>query len=91
MSLIRIINPLGVHDHIGRKHADRYVKRGDAKYVGNALLFLRKTDSKREQAVQKSLRPFAPGGLATLDQVQGLPCAGPAIRIFYGPRATVAA
>ena len=101
MNNIRILNPAHPGGSItSRKRAERYVRRGVAKWESpNTLRFIE--DDYRHQTVVTSLedsylleqrakaafeRSSACGydaiGRMTLDQVQGLPVCGPAIKCF---------
>ena len=91
---VHIQNPAGEHRYTSAKNAQRMVDRGIAEWI-NPQRSIRLNES--HYAVRAGLATAAltvtrrgeGEGMAPLDAVQGLPCAGPAIRLFYGKRSTL--
>jgi hypothetical protein len=87
---IRILNPAHPGGSItSRKRAERYVRRGVAKWTTpDSISFI--ADDHRHVSVVSSVdhaariatRGYDAIGRMTLDQVQGLPVCGPAIKCF---------
>ena len=82
---IQIVNPLD-RSSTSLFHAKRYVNAGLAKWVGNAIEFLRNPFDHRETSAQRACQVAydraASSGIADMDAVRHLPVAGPPIRIF---------
>ena len=84
---VQIVNPLpGCQSSTSLAHARRYIRRGAAKWIhpDRVLQFI---SGKVQAAAWSAVIRRGEGlGIAKLDQVQGLPVAGPAIRVFTGKR-----
>ncbi len=86
---INILNPTtGGASYTNLRKANKFVLSGRAIWVGGAIEFLR--DPRRlflALLTERKLRTMDQAGydgvgLMTIDQAQGLPCAGPAARLF---------
>lgn len=92
MPKIRILNPAhpgGSHTSV--KQAERYVRRGVARWIGDALEFI-ESDHRHISVVASAdlrdriaARGYDDIGCMTLNQVQGLPVCGDAIKAFMIP------
>lgn len=86
MDKIKILNPAHPGGSItSRKRAERYVRRGVAKWSSTDSISFIEADHRHKSVVASadfSERGYDAIGRMTLDQVQGLPCAGPAIKCF---------
>ena len=80
---IQILNPVSGCGHTSLAHARRYVKRKEAIWDGPAIRFVPHT---HVAASVKATHLTNGTGFATLKGVEGLPVAGPAIRLFTGKR-----
>ena len=83
---VRIDNPIAGSGITSLAHARRYVKRGLAQWSSDTSIKM--LDSHQRESAKRTIRPIVTDGrgFATLEAVQNLPCAGPAIRAFYGRR-----
>lgn len=83
---VRIENPIAGTGITSLAHARRYVKRGLAEWTSESTIKMR--DCHQRESARRTIRPIVTdgSGFATLEQVQNLPCAGPAVRAFYGRR-----
>jgi hypothetical protein len=85
---VRIIQTDGSIGWTSRKSAERYIARGLAHERPDGCLAFIADDHRVVSAHQGKGRPLYGNGdgFATLEAVEGLPVAGPAIRLFTGHR-----
>ncbi len=84
---IRIENPLtGSGKMTSAAHARRYVKRGLAEWTSPASIHM--VDCHERLSAEHATRPTVSdgAGFASIEAIQGLPCAGDADRAMWGPR-----
>jgi hypothetical protein len=87
---IKILNPAHPGGSItSRNRAERYVRRGVAKWTSTDSISFIASDHRHASAVESvhlkhriAARGYDQIGRMTLDQVQGLPVCGPAIKCF---------
>jgi len=83
---IKILNPAHPGGSItSRKRAERYVRRGVAKWTSTDSISFIADDHRHVSALDSSTKAqigYDQIGRMTLDQVQGLPVCGPAIKCF---------
>ena len=83
---IKILNPAHPGGSItSRKRAERYVRRGVAKWAGAESISFIADDHRHVSALSATTKAqigYDQIGRMTLDQVQGLPVCGPAIKCF---------
>ena len=86
MNNIRILNPAHPGGSItSRKRAERYVRRGVAKWTSTDSITFIESDHRHVSAIDSTTKArigYDQIGRMTLDQVQGLPVCGPAIKCF---------
>jgi hypothetical protein len=87
-TMVRVINPAGGCGFTSLEHARRYVRRKTAAWEGEGVAIRFLDVSPRADRVLASARAACryDDGLASLGDVEGLPVAGSAIRLFTGKR-----
>ncbi len=81
MDKINILNPPRLGGSItSRKRAERYVRRGVARWVGGSAIRFLESDHRHVSAIDSAAR-----SQLGYDQVKGLPVCGPAIKCFMLP------
>lgn len=88
---VRIVNPVGRRRYTSPRAAAQMVARGIAAWVdgSRSAIELDETHYAIRAGMMieaKLVRRGESGGMAGLEAVQGLPVAGPAIRVFTGHR-----
>jgi hypothetical protein len=84
---IAILNPpQGCQASTSMAHAQRYVRQNRAEIIGGQLVF--REGNHRHQSATRVATMRYDDGLATIDAVKNLPCAGDPVRLFMGKRPT---
>jgi hypothetical protein len=92
---VEILNPVAGCGYTSLAHARRYVKRGRAEWANDAgvtkLRFVNAHHAHESARIRASAitRRGEGIGMASLEAVEGLPVAGPAIRVFTGHKPDV--
>ncbi len=86
--VVRILNPIpGGSAYTNLRRANGFVSFGNAVWEGGAIRFLLSRRGSLPLKTEIKLRTqdqvgYDGLGMMTIDQAQGLPCAGPAARLF---------
>jgi hypothetical protein len=84
---VDIVNPLpGMQAVTSLAHARRYVRSGRADIIAGKLVF--RAADHRHQSAKRTATLRYDDGLASVQAVKNLPCAGDVVRVFMGRRAT---